>query len=317
MSVILHMEPKTSPMSWQKFCDTTPPYSVAIDGYVNVGPRTQSSLHGDGPRANLNHHEEVNRLATRATCAQALMYVHQGWCDMFRTSAGHYRVLVYANDCDADVCTTYFILKYATSAELMNKPRLSRLVHVEDRLDTTAGAYPFPLDAPILRELAWIYQPYNDFRYSGGLAKKNSKEYEAVVRAVERRIYAHLMERGGKIELNIDYDVIDQGEGWTMVVERGAQARTAMFARGIKAFISYRDRGKGFYDVTVARMSPLIPFDLFAIYEQANLVEKCKIDRWGGGDTIGGSPRAKGTRLSPSKFKTQVLKPALAKMKLF
>lgn len=52
----------------------TEPFSIALDGYVNVGPRFDH----EGPRVNFNHHEEVDRLATRATCGQVLMAIRQG-----------------------------------------------------------------------------------------------------------------------------------------------------------------------------------------------------------------------------------------------
>ena len=57
---------------------------------------------------------------------------------------------VYANDCDEDVCMSWFLLKnHALTQQALN-PALNRLVHMVDMLDTTAGAFPFPEDMPSL-----------------------------------------------------------------------------------------------------------------------------------------------------------------------
>ncbi len=99
MSVVLHVEPRTPPLSWEEFCQKTGPFSIALDGFVGTGPRFDEN----GPRANFNHHEEVSRLETRATCGQVLMAIRQGLFDCFRDEQG-VQVSAYVNDCDEDVC---------------------------------------------------------------------------------------------------------------------------------------------------------------------------------------------------------------------
>lgn len=99
MAIKLVMRPDQSPISWEEFCKKSEPFSIALDGYVNQGPRFQK----DGPRANFNHHEEVDRLATRATCGQIIVAIRQGLFECFRNSNGP-EVNAYANDCDEDVC---------------------------------------------------------------------------------------------------------------------------------------------------------------------------------------------------------------------
>ncbi|NQV90795.1 hypothetical protein HQ487_05340 [Candidatus Uhrbacteria bacterium] len=299
MPVVLHMEPRTPPMSWKEFCTSKPAYSIAIDGYVS----TATLFDEEGPRLNLNHHEDCDRLATRATCAQALMYARQGLADGFRLPNGRVQMDVFANDCDQDVCTAYFVLDQCPLAEMVFNPRLNRLVHAEDMMDSTAGAYPFPIDAQILRELAWVFQPYTNFRLSGGLARRDSHEFESIVRDVLLRIKEHIVSGGHEIDLSIAYDVIGGGDGWEMVREYGAQARTAMFARGTKAFVSVQDRPDGTKTYSVGRMSPLIrSFRIPQILTALNQAEGCVgTDMWGGGNTIGGSPRVSGSRLAPDE----------------
>lgn len=294
MSVRLFMQPQTFPMSWERFCQSSGPFSIALDGYVNVGPRFQP----EGPRANFNHHEEVDRLATRATCAQILIAIRQGLFLSFR-GADNRRADVYVNDCDEDVCISWFLLTHAELVEKMRNPALSRMVNVEDKLDATAGAYPYPCDMPVLSELAWVFEPYRRFRLSGEIDRKDMDAYVGIVREVEDRIGAHIRGRGRKVDLDTRFDRIREGRGWTMIRDVGAQARMGAHAEGIRAYVAVRERPDGRWTYTVARMSIFVPFDIPAIIDALNREEGDVPDRWGGGSTIGGSPRVMGSRLSP------------------
>jgi len=59
----LHINPRKI-VDWRKFCVTHPPYSIALDGYVYGPPRFLEPTQG-GPKANFNHHEDVDRLVPR------------------------------------------------------------------------------------------------------------------------------------------------------------------------------------------------------------------------------------------------------------
>ncbi len=69
-----------------------------------------------------------------------------------------------------------------------------------------------------------------------------------------------------------------------------------MFADGIQAYISVRDRKDGAWQYVIGRMSPFVFVDTALLAERLNQVEKLTDDRWGGGDTIIGSPRIGGSR---------------------
>ncbi len=95
----LHVDLQTLTMS--QFVEQTQPFSVALDGYVRGGPQYDLK----GPRVSFNHHEDVDRLATRSTCAQVLMSLRQGLFGRFRDAQGP-QAHVWVNDCDEDVCTS-------------------------------------------------------------------------------------------------------------------------------------------------------------------------------------------------------------------
>ena len=282
-------------MGWDEFRRQTPAFSIALDGYVAARPNFDAT----GPWLNLNHHEEVDRLATRATCAQVLMAIRQGLFTCFRDQNGP-RASVFVNDCDEDVCTSWFLLKHGYLAEHALNPSLNRLVQMEDALDATAGAYPYPSDMPMLRELAWIFEPYRQFRISGEIDRKDAASYTRVVTDVEHRILQHITGHGGQLPLDTRYERIGGGKGWSLLREIGAQARTGAFGDGIRSYVAVRQRPDGRWTYTVGRMSPFVPFDVPRILAALDAAEApAGSDRWGGGNTIGGSPRVRGSALSP------------------
>jgi hypothetical protein len=298
MQYELRMMPEVPPMRWSEFKKFAPPFSAAIDGFVCDGPKFDKK----GPHINLNHHEKVDRLGTRATCAQALLAVRQRFYDCFRNKNGA-KLNVYANDCDQDVCVTHFVLKYGYLSEHAMNPALNRLVSLEDKLDATAGAYPLPPDLPILGQMAYIFEPYSRFRFSGGLDSRNGKDFYQVVMDVESRIMQYIMGDKGSIPLELDYNRIGGGKNWTMVIELGAQARTQMFVDGIHAYLSVRQRAGGkSWSYTAGRMSKfIVSFDLPRICRMLNRAEGLtdSKDQWGGADNVIGSPRIAGSTLAP------------------
>lgn len=285
--------------SWDYFIKNAPKYSVALDGYVHEGPRFDPVA----VAVNFNHHEGVDRLATRATCAQVLMAIRQGMFSRFRNLDGPYAT-VFANDCDEDVCTSWFLLNNHHMVEGTMNPLINRLVAMEDALDSTAGAYPFPADLPALKEMAWVFEPYRQFRTSGALDKRDATAYKSIVTDVENRILQHVTGRGKAIlSLDTRYELIGGGNGWAMVKEIGPYARTAMFSDGIKAYVSVRERPDGRYTYTIGKLSPFIPFDLLTITEALNREDDIiGEDKWGGGNNIMGSPRGRGSSIKPEKL---------------
>jgi len=306
MSIDLMVNPKISGMSWEEFLKYAPRYSVALDGFVNVGPR----FNGQKVMVNFNHHEEVDRLATRATCGQVLMAIRQGMFSAFRDHSGP-KAYIYVNDCDEDVCTSWFLINHHHMVLGTMNPVINKLVSMEDALDSTAGAYPFPADLPALQELAWVFEPYRQFRLNGGLEKRDPTSFRSIIFDVELRIMSYVTGHGKTIPLDTRYDVIGGGNGWVMVKEIGAHARTGMFGDGIKAYVSVRERKDGKFTYTLGKLSPFIPFDLLKLTAIFNKEENSTdTDKWGGGNNIMGSPRVAGSSLSPERL-SQIIKESL------
>jgi hypothetical protein len=293
----LNVQPGTPPMTREVFIRDMPPFSVALDGFVYGAPFYDST----GPRSNFNHHEEVDRSATGATCVQVLDAIREGFFQTYRDSSGSKKAEIYVNDCDQDVCTAVFLLMNSELAENTFNPMLNRLVSVEGKLDASAGAYPYKPDLKIMSELAWVFEPYTGFRRSGKLSNKNDiTGFESVIELVGDRIHKHLMGRGGEVQLDTSYEVLEQRDGYVVVREKGEHARIGMFANGINAFVSVGDQSKGSNRFTVGKRSAYIPLPVNDIFVTLNGADNnvSEVDRWGGGNLIGGSPRVAGSALS-------------------
>lgn len=282
-------------MSWQEFRAAKKPFAIAIDGYVNDRPAHDLT----GPYANFNHHERVSRLETRATCAQILMAIRMGLFKVFRDAEGP-RADVYANDCDEDICISWFLLSHSHIAESVINPTLNRLVNVGEIMDTTAGTYPLSIDTPILHQLAWIMEPYRKFRLGGGLEHRDPSAFSDIVVNVGQRIEQYMIGNGKSIALDTRYERIGGGPGWALIHETGSYGRQGAFSDGIRAFVSARERGDGKWTYSIGRASEFIPFDVPKLIALLNQHEKGP-DRWGGGTTISGSPRTTGSGLSPKE----------------
>jgi len=306
MSISLIVEAQQVPLDWASFASSKPPFAIALDGYVHGGPKFLET--STGPYANFNHHEEVDRLATRATCAQVLLAIRQGLFSSFRKD-GQPTAITYVNDCDEDVCLAWWLLNNHILVQNTINPLINKLVAMEDYLDTTGGSYPICFDLPFLAEMGWIFEPYRMFRTHGGLGRKSSYEYLQVIEAVGNRITAYVMGHGKSIPLDKSYTILEQGKGWSMVSETGQHARSALFSDGIRAFVAVSKRPDGAWTYTLVKMSQFISgFDILEILEALNFAERQKRgvaalngDVWGGGNTIGGSPRVGGSVLTPSE----------------
>lgn len=296
----LHVEPRVVKL-WEEFLSKNPACSIALDGYVRGRPRFTA----EGPFVNFNHHEEVDRLGTRSTCAQVYVAIKQGLFDTFKKDGQSY-AHVFVNDPDQDTSLGFWLLENNERVRgQKSEPLINRLVTIEDLLDATAGAYPLDPDSSIMQEIAWIFDPYTKARVSGRLPFMDSNEMENVMKAVGGNISNYSLGKGKKIELDTRFDDLGGGLGWKMIREVGPYARTSLFAKGVKAYVMVRDNGNGTYTYSLGRMSPFVHFPQSKFYHRLNIEEgliEGSNNCWGGGDTTGGSPRMTGSKTAPDRL---------------
>jgi hypothetical protein len=298
MSIDLNIEPRKV-YNWSDFRGQKPPYSIALDGFVdcptNRDPR--------GPYANFDHHSRVDRLATRSASEQVHIEIKLGLFDTFRKN-GIPEAHIYVNDPDEDNCLAWWLLKNNNMVRNRTDPRINRLVYCEDRLDCTAGAYPFG-DTSMRRKMAWIFQPYNEARFKGMVARMEQGEMRTIIESVEDRIGRYVLGQGSELPLEGHYEKIGGGSSWTLTRETGPASRMAMYNDGITAFAALvAEKEGGSYVYALGRRSVWTPFNLQRLYSRLNEEESDIVNdnnKWGGSDTIGGSPRETGSRLPPGR----------------
>lgn len=298
----LHVEPRVT-KTWEAFCAENPPHSIALDGYVNDMPRFDAT----GPHANFDHHARVDRLATRSTCMQVYMAVTVGLLDAFQKD-GEPHAHLFVNDPDQDTCLSIWQLRHPEILTGMTVQRpLARLLIMEDVLDCTGGAYPVDPERKVMREQAWIFEPYFEARTAGRLFQMKADAMEAVINAVGERITAHVAGRGQEVTLDTRYETVGGGADWKLIVEQGPHARTALFAKGVRAFIAARENEDGTWTYSIGRLSPFVRFPLDDLYAVLNTAEGFdETTGWGGSNTIGGSPREGGSKLPPAEIERLV-----------
>ena len=288
----LHILPRAV-ITWKAFVETHPVRSIALDGYVKGEPR----FNREGTHVNFNHHEDVNRLATRCTASQVSMAIKGGLLSVFTPE----NTAVWVNDCDWDVCLALWLLRNPTRIlGTRSEPLIGRIVFNTDMMDTCAGAYPIDPHDRIMEEMAWVFAPYTDARTQGRVTHLNPAEMGMIIDAVLDRISLYSLGQGKLQKPDIRYHVIGGRRDWKLVEEIGADARTDMRAKGICAFISYRGKENGRFIYSIGNLSPYGGFDLPLLYQRLNQVEALEgNDVWGGSDNCGGSPRERGSSFSP------------------
>lgn len=309
MSIELYVEPRAV-YTWEQFKREKPPYSIALDGFV-CAPTQRDPI---GPYANFDHHSGVDRLATRSTSDQVYLEINLDLFDTFHDN-GSPRAHVFVNHCDEDTCLAYWLLKNYTRCVNHGLPSINRLVYCEDRLDTTAGAYPLR-SFPIRRQLAWIFELYTRARFEGRVAQMGADEMKEVINAVCARIDQHIKGEGSEINLEGHIEILKECPGFSLVKETGPAARMELHDKGIKAFVVLvAKKTDGSFVYTIGRRSVWVPFDNLNIYETLNVAESGIVNggnRWGGGNITGGSPQKTGSFLSPDRV-FEIVKGALNK----
>src|SRR3989338_430107 len=315
MSVELQVEPRKV-YTWDEFREQKLSYSIALDGFVHDSTKRDPK----GPYANFDHHTKSDRLATRSTSEQVHMEINMGLLDTFRRN-GVPTAHVYVNDPDEDTCLAWWQLKNHELVKEHANPSINRLVYCEDRLDCTSGAYPFG-DIAMRRKMAWVFQPYNMSRFEGRLKEATADDMKRIIETVGGRITEHISGGGGgEIDLEGHFVRIGGDDNWAFTRETGPASRMAMYNNGISAFVALVSEGSdGSFVYSIGKRSPWISyFDLLQFYRRLNKEEGkiiTKLNKWGGTDTRGGSPRATGSFIRPTRVEEIIASEVRKKLSL-
>ncbi len=298
--ITLHILPGVQ-ISWEEFLATAPAYSIAGDGFVRgASKRDTSKL-----IANLNHHEDVDRLSTLSTAGQAHMGAQTGAFTLFRREGAPY-MHIWLSDCDQDCATLVYIL---TNLERLapgrSEPLLNKLVYIQDKLDVTSGTYPLDVNSALARQMAWIFQPYVSARTENRIAEMTGAAMADVISAICARINDYSLGKGRQIPLDVRWELLGKYDGWSMVKPVGFYANSQLNRMGFTAVAAYGgELPGGRHKWSFYKLSDADPFPLEKFWSYLNQVEGIPNGGalWGGGNSTGGSPRPHGSSLGPKEF---------------
>lgn len=302
----IHILPRQV-MSWEKFVESAPQCSIALDGMVLGGPRFDAhTMH-----VNFDHHDCVVREATLCTVMQVFYAIKGGMVNAF-LEKGQAEISVYINDTDQDTAFAVWLLQnYKQFEGTQNNPGINRLLDITNKLDITGGGFPMNLRNQIMRQYNWIFKPYTELRKSGQLAKGDANVLRDNLEAVMARLDKAYLGEAGEEESDIRCEILYDSPFYKIVDEIGGnEARYNLFSHGMNAFVSIVSRrDNGNLVVSVGRRSQYVNFPVEKIYDALNKAEGLNRENgWNGSGIIGGSPRQYGTSLSWQQIRDEINK---------
>ena len=146
---------------------------------------------------------------------------------------------MHVNDCDADTCLSVWLLR--NPHRVAERP-VDALVRWEGRLDAHGGCALGQVPEPYLGHLAWVFQPYVDWRHDPDADIGAAAQAEVIDR-VGARIDAWADGVATQVDIDSDYEVLERTAHVVAVEERGPYARLALQADGRTCFVAVRRHG--------------------------------------------------------------------------
>lgn len=310
MSAELVIQPGRQFANEAEFLSSQPPYTIGLE-VVSARPRFVRTP--KGPYLIIDHHADVERRVTLSACHQAWDAANLGLVGSFRRG-GEYHPRVVTRDCDQDVTLAHHIIARAEVIPTLENheiDRIDELVRVEGMLDVFGGVPPgriTPRLRRVMEGIAWIFNPYTDYKASGELYANDPSRHHDVMWECSQRISQHIAGKGGSRELDLDFRPIGT-VGPCAVVERiGAEALLGAVSgsenhSGHDAVILWQQRPDGRNQYTYYRKSVLVPFNITRLYSILNQTDTYRADEsHGGSDNMGGSPLITGSAITPPEM---------------
>lgn len=262
---------------------------------------------------NLDHHEGCVRAFTLATCEQAMVLVRKG----LDLNAGEWTLR--ANEPDLDtVLAIWVLLNHGRLND--DNPQIRRavmpLVRLEGAIDAHGlsmvelCAFPEPLLRGTERVLHELRARELELKQHGRWAQTDVLEYTAhVLHAIDRAVYSpdeveDLWTIAEYARINITDDrtaIVCASESGIYEVEHALRKQ---HSERLGLIVLQKDKRT----YTLRQVDAFLPLSLENVYDRLNVVDPSvsRSNRWGGSTDIGGSPRATGTSLSPSRIAAAV-----------
>ena len=282
---------------------------ILLDGAGTFGPLLDNKRR----LYNLDHHQECERTFTLATCEQALLMVTSG----LDLGEGDWRI--FANEPDLDtVLALWCLLNHVRLKDLRAEARdiLYPLIRLEGAIDANGTelaevcGLPRAVYEKAHRSLGALLAREKNVKGGGDWQTLDLNTYTVqMLGAIDRIVYL--------VEEFRDYANIDEVYGHVEIGERSVAilCRDDSGIYAVEKLLKERwgeqlgvialEREPGHY--TLRRASTLADVDLNDAYSLLNQLDP-HVDgrppgkRWGGSESIGGSPRQGGSAFGPSEL---------------
>jgi hypothetical protein len=281
------------------------PGTIYLDGVA----QTEPFLDHDKKVYNLDHHEGCVRTFTLATCEQALIMCVKGLDLRDREWK------IFANEPDLDtILAIWIILNYQriNNREAIHRRSLFALVRLEGVIDALGlemrelSGLPTDLLQKLMRIIDNLRAEELDLKKEGTWSKTDYLDYTVrVLRKLD-----HFLIKLGELD---DFKGVEELARIDLNPNRIAVAVESdlgiyeLEPHLVKLYghrlgwVALRKEKRTY---TLRQMDLFMPVSLENVYQRLNFMDpavkgRMGVNRWGGSDDIGGSPRGTGTHLNP------------------
>jgi hypothetical protein len=270
-----------------------PPRSVALDGAVR-GP----VLGDEEDRWSFDHHDDCGRLVTAATCEQVYTAIALGMDISERE--------VWVNDLDGDTVLSIWLLRnpeYVIGGD-MNARSLVRGVAL---LDAHGPAGYRLMNQSEKKFAEAFFSVFRDLSRPG-YAQQRFAEWPALVEDAMQKIWEVYI---GKIRARdpepATFAILYETPSMCLARATGFGAFEVLYNKGYKIVGLCSEGSDGSTIYTIGKISDLVRYPLGPGNKPGSLLGRLNAREpgWGGGSSIGGSPRLPGgvaSRLTPEEI---------------
>jgi len=286
----------------------SPPGTIYLDGVA----QTEPFLDHERKVYNLDHHEGCVRAFTLATCEQALIMCVKGLDLRDREWK------IYANEPDLDTILSIWIIlnhQRINNREAIQRRSLFALVRLEGIIDALGlelrelSGLPEDLLQKLMRIIDRLRTEELDLKKAGEWTQTDYLEYTL---GVLRKLDQFLIKLGELddfkgIEELARIELINNRIAVVVASDLGIYELEPHLIKLYGNRLGWVALRRGENDYTLRQMDLFMPVNLEDVYQRLNFMDpavkgRMGVSRWGGSGDIGGSPRDRGTRLSPAEI---------------
>jgi hypothetical protein len=285
-----------------------PPGTIYLDGVAQAEP----FLDHERKVYNLDHHEGCVRTFTLATCEQALIMCVKG------LDLREREWKIFANEPDLDTILAIWIIlnhQRINNREAIHRRSLFALVRLEGIIDALGlelrelSGLPAELLQKLMRVIDRLRAEELGLKKANQWTKTDFLEYTI---GVLRKLDQFLIKVGELddfkgIEELARVELTNNRIAVVVASDLGIYELEPHLVKLYGNRLGWVGLRKGKSDYTLRQMDLFMPVSLEDVYQRLNFMDpavkgRMGVSRWGGSGDIGGSPRDRGTALSPGEI---------------